>query len=79
MDHAKSRIAVLDGIYNNAHREKVIDLIHRLILVDHLFIDTEKCFTLPLISALNACIFNVLRHFLYNLLHNSPLCLPGVI
>ena len=42
MDHAKRRITVLDGLYQNADRKQIVDLIDVFILIDHLFINTEK-------------------------------------
>ena len=42
MDNTERCIAVFDGFHDNADRKEVIDLIQRLVLVDHLFVDAEE-------------------------------------
>ena len=42
MDHAERRIAILYGIYDNTHGKNIIDLIQRLMLVHHFFVNTEE-------------------------------------
>ena len=41
MDDTERCIAVFDGFHDDADRKEVIDLIQRLVLVDHLFVDAE--------------------------------------
>ena len=42
VDHAERRIAILYGVYDNAHGKNIIDLIQRLMLVHHFFVNTEE-------------------------------------
>ena len=42
MDHAEGRVAVLDGLHDDADREEIVDLIQGLALVDHFPVDAEE-------------------------------------
>ena len=38
MDHTECRITVFDCVYKNANCKQIVNLIDRLVLVDHFFI-----------------------------------------
>ena len=68
MDHAQSRIAVLHRFYHDAHGKKIINLIQGLILLDHLFVDTEKVLYPSAYRSLDTGLI----HMLLYLIHNGP-------
>ena len=69
MDHTERRITVLYGLHDNTDRKQIIDLVDRLSLVFHLFIDTEKMLCASLNIRLDACRFDALFHLADKLLH----------
>ena len=42
MDHTQSRVTVFYGVHDDADREDIVDLVQRLVLVQHLLINTEE-------------------------------------
>ena len=66
MDHPQRRIAVPHRIHNDTHREQIIDLVYRLILVLHLLVNTEEM----LDPSVNLCsdprMFYMLRHLIHD-------------
>ena len=68
MDHTECRITVLDRIHDNTHGKQIVDLIQRLILVDHLFIDTEEMFYPSVDLCLDIRLFHVFFYFIHNAL-----------
>ena len=68
MDHTKCRITVLHCIYQDTHCKQIVNLINRLILIYHLFIDTEKVFY----TAVNLCLNSGFYHMLMHSLDNIP-------
>ena len=54
MNNAQCGIAVLHRADDDADREQVVDLVDRLVLVHHLFIDAEEVFDAAVDFALNA-------------------------
>ena len=60
MDDAKCRIAVFDSIYQDTYCKQIINLIDRLVLVDHLFIDTEEMFDSSVNLRFNGCFIHML-------------------
>ncbi len=54
MNHTQRGIAVLHGVHDDPNREKIIDLIHGLVLVHHLLVDAEKVLDAAVNSCLNA-------------------------
>ena len=69
MDDAQRRVAVLDGIDNDPHCEKIIDLVQGLSLIYHFLIDAEKVFDTAVHPAFDAGLPNVLRYLRGDLLH----------
>ncbi len=69
MDHAKRRIAVLNGINDDPHGKQIIDLVYRLILVLHLPIDTEEMFHTSVNLCLDSGICYVDADFVHNILN----------
>ena len=67
MDDAERRVTVLDGPDDNADSEQVIDLVHALALVDHLFVDTEEVLDSSVYPAFDARLFEVLADFVRDL------------
>ena len=69
VNHTKRRIAVLDGIHDDADGEQIIDLVERFILIHHLLINAEKM----LRASLNLCHdsrrLDMRAHFLHERLH----------
>ena len=80
MDDAQRCIAVLYRVHDDPYREQVIDLVHRLILIDHLLCKLlKKCLTRPFTSALMLAFLHVGGHFIHDLLDEFfPLRLPCV-
>ena len=54
MDHTQRRITVLHAIHNDTDCKQVIDLIDGLILIFHLFVNTEEMFDTTIYFCLNA-------------------------
>ena len=42
MDHAEGRVTVFHRVNNNPYCKKIVNLVYRLILINHLFVDTEE-------------------------------------
>ena len=79
MDHSKGGIAVPHRFHNDPHREQIVDLVYRLILVHHLLIDTEEMLHPAADLSLDIRILHMVRHFIHDLLYEFfPLCLPGI-
>ena len=66
MNHTKCRIAVFYGVHDNTHRKQIVNLIQRLILVHHLFINTEKVFYATADFGFDADVANLFPHFFNN-------------
>ena len=71
VDHAQGRVAVLDGIHDDPHREQVVDLIQSLVLVHHLFINTEEMLRPAFYLGFNPCFFHVGLYFVHDLFYKS--------
>ena len=71
MNHAQSRITVLDGLYDDADRKEIIDLIQRLVLIHHLLVDAKKMLNTPVHVGLNARVFHMLLYLCHNLLYKG--------
>ena len=69
VDHTERRIAILQIIDKDPDRKQIIDLIDRLSLIDHLFINTEKMLAASFDGCFDTGILNVLFHILYQILH----------
>ena len=65
MDDAKRRIAVLEGMHHNSDGEQVVDLIERLILIEHFLINAEKMLGAPVNLRLNSRIVNISLHIIH--------------
>ena len=66
MDDTERCIAVFDGFHDDADRKEVIDLIQRLVLVDHLFVDAEKVLDSSVDICLNAGLVDMTGHLFYD-------------
>ena len=62
VDNAQRRVAVLYRLHNDPDRKQIVDLIQRLILVHHLFVDAEKVFGSPTDLRLYPGIVDVFFH-----------------
>ena len=71
MDNAQCPITVLHRIHYNTYGKQIINLVNGFILVLHFLIDTEKMLHPAVNLGLYACIFNMLAHFVYNILDVS--------
>ena len=69
MDHTKCRITVFDRIYDNTHCKKIINLVQRLVLIYHLFVDTEEMFDAPVNLRPDPRLLNMRPHFCNNPIH----------
>ena len=69
MNHTKSRIAVLNRIHNNTHCKQIVYLIHRLILVHHLLINTEEMLHTPTDITSDTGILHMSSYFLSYILY----------
>ena len=69
MNHAKCRIAILHTVYNNTNCKQIINLIYGLILVLHLFINTEEMLYTTVNLCLDPGIFNMLTDLIHNILN----------
>ena len=69
MDHSQCSIAVFDGRYDNTYCEQIVNLIDRLVLVDHLFVDAVEVFYTAVDLGFDSRILYVLTHFIYDVLH----------
>ena len=79
MDDAQRCIAVLYRVHDDPYREQVIDLVHRLILIDHLLVNAEKMLDTPVHIRFDAGVLHVGGHFIHDLLDEFfPLRLPCV-
>ena len=79
VDHAQRRIAVLHRIHDDPHGKQIIDLIQRLILEHHFFVNAEKMLDPPIDLRMNVGIFHMLGNLCHDLLHELfPLCLPFI-
>ena len=66
MDQSESCITVFDRIHHNTHGKQIINLIQRLILVDHLPVNTEKVFDTAVNLRFNASGFHMMADFIHN-------------
>ena len=66
VNHTKCRITVLDCINKDTNCKQIIDLIDRLVLIDHLFIDAEEMFD----TSVNLCFDRSFVHMLLDLFDN---------
>ena len=66
MDIAQGGIAVPERLHDNADREKIVDLVDRLILIHHLSIDRKEVLDSPLDLRLHAAVMQVFRDILYD-------------
>ena len=66
MDDTERRITVFHALHDNPDRKNIIDLIQRLVLVYHLFIDAEEMFHTAIHLRLDVGIFHVLLYLLHN-------------
>ena len=79
MDHAQSRVTVLDGVHNDPYGKQIINLVKCLVLVDHLSIDAEKVLDPPVYRRLDAGFHDMRFHFIHNRLNISfPHTLPCI-
>ena len=79
MDHSQGRITILNCIHDDTHRKKIVNLIHGLILVYHLFINAEEMLHTAIDFCLNIGVLHMLGDFFYNLCHKLfPLSLSLV-
>ena len=69
MDDAKSRVAVFHRAYDDPHCKEVVDLIHRLVLVDHLFINTEEMLHTPAYLRFDVRVLHMLLYLFHDLLY----------
>ncbi len=69
MDYSKRGITVFHRLHDNTDCKEVIDLIHRLILVNHLLIYAEEMLHAPTDLCFDIRILHMRRYFVYNLLH----------
>ena len=66
MDDSQRRITVLDGIHNDPHREQIVNLVQRLMLVDHLLVNAEKMFDPSADFSFDAGGFDLLFHIVHD-------------
>jgi single-stranded-DNA-specific exonuclease len=66
MDDAKGCITVLDCIYQNTDCKQIINLIDRLVLIDHLLVNTEEM----LDSSIHLCLDSGIVHMLLDLAYD---------
>jgi len=79
VDHTEGSITVFYRIYNDTYRKQIINLIQCLVLIDHLFINTEEMLHPSVDLSLDPRVFDVLGDLLHDLLDELlPLRLPGV-
>ena len=69
VDHAKCRIAILYAVHNNTNRKQIVNLIYGLILVLHLFINTEEMLYTTVNLRLNPCIFDMIADLVHDILN----------
>ena len=69
MHDTQNRITVLYIIHQRTDGKQVIDLIHGLVLVDHLFIDTEEMFCSAIDFAFDTGFVHFLLQFFYDILY----------
>ena len=75
MDHTEGCIAVLDRVHDDPHGKNIVNLIQRLVLVRHLFIDTEEMLDPAFHLALDLGVCHVIFYFTDNVIDES---LPGI-
>ena len=76
MDDTERRITVFHALHDNPDRKNIIDLIQRLVLVYHLFIDAEEMFHTAVYLGFDARIVHMFLDFIHNLMDKR---LPGVL
>ena len=69
MDHAQGRIAVLYRINDNPHRENIIDLIQRFMLIQHFLINTEEVLHPAFHFAFDLRVLHVAADFRFDLIN----------
>ena len=76
MDNTQGSVTVLYRIYNDAHCKQIINLIQRLVLVDHLSVDAEEMLHASVNLGLNAGLLHVGGNLINNALDKL---LPGIL
>ena len=71
MDHAQRPVAVLDRIHYDAYCKQIINLVDRLILILHFFINAEKMLDAAVNLSFNTRIFDMFAYFIDNILDIS--------
>ena len=66
MDHTQRRVTVFHRVHDDPHCEQVINLINRLILVDHLPVNAEEM----LDSSIHLCLYSRVLHVMLHLVDN---------
>ena len=66
MDDAQRRIAVLDGVHDDAHREQVVDLVNALVLIHHLLVDAEQMLDAAFHLAADTRLLHGISHLVKN-------------
>ena len=69
MQDTESRIAVLDALHDDTHREEIVNLLDGLVLVDHLSVNAEEVLGAPVDLGLDACLLHLLSDLVGNLLN----------
>ena len=75
MDDTQGSIAVLHGLNHDTHCEQIIYLVQSLVLVHHLFIDTEEMLHTSAHRGLNARILHVALDLVHDFLDKGLSCI----
>ena len=75
MDDAQGGIAVFHGLHHDTHCEQIIYLVQSLVLVHHLFIDTEEMLHTSAHRGLNARILHVALDLVHDFLDKGLPCI----
>ena len=75
MDDTERRITVFDRINDDTHGKQIIDLVKRLILVDHLFVNAEKVLCPSVDLRLDSGCLDVLADRFYDLIDEFLTCI----
>ena len=76
MDHTECRITVFDCIYKNANCKQIVNLIDRLVLVDHFFIYTKEMFDTSINLSFDCSFIHMLLDLFDNVIYKFlPLAL----
>ena len=67
MNKAQHRITVLHRIHDNTDGKQIIDLVYGFVLIDHLLVNGEEMLDSSLDIGPDAGLFDMLPHFLHNL------------